>query len=607
MNDNCVDAIAIQDGATAFSTIGANTDGPAHGSCQFDGQTYSDIWYEYQASCTGELTVSTCGTASYDTDLVVYNGCDCGDLQLLGCNDDGSGCAGFTSIVNVDVVEDSCYLVRVGGFQSGDEGNGTVNLTCVPEGENVGACCADDECQGVMTQDECAAIEGGDFHDGILSCSPDPCNFGVGPDVIYSNFTSVASYGSIGGIRGYILDSFTCNVGTQDLLWGDSHDGTPVLAMNAYRLLDGRLEQIGMSWVKHACCAAAGSGCGFPCNGNGGSVLGSGCRDVYGTGWNGIQGRLGLRSNINAYSGELSSATGGSGDAIFKRLQIRESDLNLSNALYFMEGVYVASDDAPAGNSLNNATYRRANMNASFDISPTGTTFLGAPAIFAWRDHGHGADTPDKSVDIIEVDIPGEGRFYLANKVTDIGGGTWRYAYAIYNLNSHRSAGSFSVPIPPGVTVSTVRFHDVDYHSGEIYDNQDWSVSLEPGSVTWASPESFAENPNTNALRWGTMYTFWFEASAAPQAAEVTLGLFRPGIPQAVSVAASAPQAIGCSETCPTDVDGNGNTGAFDLASLLACWGPVVPGPCECLDIDEDGDLGPVDLAQLLALWGPCP
>ena len=32
MNDNCVDAIAIQDGATAFSTIGANTDGPAHGS-----------------------------------------------------------------------------------------------------------------------------------------------------------------------------------------------------------------------------------------------------------------------------------------------------------------------------------------------------------------------------------------------------------------------------------------------------------------------------------------------------------------------------------------------------------------------------------------------
>ena len=112
--------------------------------------------------------------------------------------------------------------------------------------------------------------------------------------------------------------------------------------------------------------------------------MGVGCRDVYGTGWNGIQNRLGLRSNINAYSGDLSSATGGSGDAIFKRLQIRESDLNLSNALYFMEGVYVASDDAPAGNSLNNATYRRANVNASFDISPTGTTFLGAPAIFAW-------------------------------------------------------------------------------------------------------------------------------------------------------------------------------------------------------------------------------
>lgn len=431
---------------------------------------------------------------------------------------------------------------------------------------------------------------------------------GVGPDVIYSNVTSVQNFGAIGGIRGYILDSFTCNVGTQNLLWGDSHAGTPVLAMNVHRLLDGRLEQIGMSWVKHACCAAAGSGCGMACNGAGGSVLGIGCRDVYGTGWNGIQSRLGARSNINAYTGDLVPASNAGGDAIFKRLQVRESDLNLSNALYFVEGVYVASDDAPAGNSLNNASYRRANVNGSFDISPTGTTFVSVPAIFAWRDHGNGADTPDASVEVIEVDIPDEGRFYLANKVTDLGGGSWRYVYAIYNLNSHRSAGSFSVPISSGVTVTGIGFHDVDYHSGEIYDNQNWSVLLEPGSVTWASPESFQENPNTNALRWGTMYTFWFEANTAPEAAEATLGLFRPGIPQSVSVTVSAPQSgLACSKTCPTDVDGDSSTGAFDLASLLACWGPVVPGPCECLDIDQDGDLGPVDLAQVLAQWGPCP
>ena len=61
----------------------------------------------------------------------------------------------------------------------------------------------------------------------------------------------------------------------------------------------------------------------------------------------------------------------------------------------------------------------------------------------------------------------------------------------------------------------------------------------------------------------------------------------------------------GCS-LCPTDVTGDGDTGAADLASLLACWGPVVAG-CECFDANGDGIIGPADLATLLAAWGPCP
>ena len=60
----------------------------------------------------------------------------------------------------------------------------------------------------------------------------------------------------------------------------------------------------------------------------------------------------------------------------------------------------------------------------------------------------------------------------------------------------------------------------------------------------------------------------------------------------------------GCGD-CPTDANRDGETGPFDLATLLAAWGPAEPG--NCLDANGDGDIGPFDLATLLAAWGPCP
>ena len=56
---------------------------------------------------------------------------------------------------------------------------------------------------------------------------------------------------------------------------------------------------------------------------------------------------------------------------------------------------------------------------------------------------------------------------------------------------------------------------------------------------------------------------------------------------------------------CATDTNDDGETGPFDLASLLAAWGPVEAG--NCLDANDDGTIGPFDLATLLAAWGPCP
>lgn len=139
LNDNCADRIEAVDGANDYSNVGANTDGVAHADCQFDGQTYQDVWFNYTASVTGTLTISTCGTADYDTDMAVYSSCDTadcppGDDLLINCNDDGAGCAGFTSEMVIDITAGQCYKIRVGGWNEGDEGNGTLTLTAEGSG-----------------------------------------------------------------------------------------------------------------------------------------------------------------------------------------------------------------------------------------------------------------------------------------------------------------------------------------------------------------------------------------------------------------------------------------------------------------------------------------
>ncbi len=145
-NDDCANAIAIGDGTTAYSTVGATTDGPSHDldGCQFDGQTYNDIWYVYTATCDGVLTVSTCDDAAYDTDLVMYDGADCGALNFLACSDDAAGCGGFTSEFSAPVTMGNDYLIRVGGFSDVDSGTGNLTLTCQATGGG------NDECEDAI-------------------------------------------------------------------------------------------------------------------------------------------------------------------------------------------------------------------------------------------------------------------------------------------------------------------------------------------------------------------------------------------------------------------------------------------------------------------------
>ena len=133
--DFCEDALLITDGLHFVDTTNATTDGPNHAECDTGGEqgaTGNDLWLQYVAAASGLLTVSTCeqvgGSADYDTDLVIYDGIDCNNLILLGCDDDtqeyecGSEAGGYHSHLVVPVTQGAGYLIRVGGWTEGSVG-----------------------------------------------------------------------------------------------------------------------------------------------------------------------------------------------------------------------------------------------------------------------------------------------------------------------------------------------------------------------------------------------------------------------------------------------------------------------------------------------------
>lgn len=428
-----------------------------------------------------------------------------------------------------------------------------------------------------------------------------------GADVIVGSLPNVTRWGRANNITAYSVGTTSCNAGDENLLWIASTNQHPVIAQHMYRLKDNRFEMIGQSWLKHGFTALTGSICsqmfGYGCNGQGGSVLGVGCSDPYSSSLNGSYTWLGPKHEVNATTGFFPYPHGSypNNSPIGKRLQVHDDyldpDIN-DNALYYVEGHYIASDDAAAGNGLNNASYRRTLVSETssnvFNLTLVGETVRMLPAIYAWKQN-------DPSVEIVEVDVPDDGRFIIAYKVwqdeDDPTGETWVYEYAVHNLNSNRSAGSLSIPTG-GADVTDVRFHDVDWHSGAPYTNEPWDVTTDGDAVTWATEDS-SVNMNANALRWGTLYNFGFKTTAAPAKGEATLGMFRTGTPTEVVANVLVPEA----QDVPGDLTGDGIVDGADLAVLLGAWGPCEDCDACPADLTGDCDVSGDDLAILLGEW----
>ncbi len=387
---------------------------------------------------------------------------------------------------------------------------------------------------------------------------------GEGGDILVGDIDEVVHWtadGAIGGLRAYSLGTQKCNAGVNVLDWFFTpNPNHPVTTTNLYRLHDGRFEHIGMSWVFHQFFALQSNACGFGCVPEcGGNCLGTGCSSDNTAASDGQSAFLGPRSDIDANLGTnpgvFVPATGE--DALSGRLQVHLVDtdpfLNI-NATYFVEAHSLAADDAQSGDMQfdnNNASYRSVLVDhVTGTLTLMDETQRGLPAIQAWQ-------VADPGVELATVDIPDEGRLILGSSVTDLGGGQWHYEYALYNMSSDRSVGSVSVPVSADHVISNIGFHDVDYHSGEVYDGTDWPGVITLDAVNWATIP-FESDPLSNALRWGTVYNFRFDADAPPVSSALTIGLYKPGTPASVTVAAPAP-AAGCPDFADcADVDDNG-------------------------------------------------
>ena len=366
-----------------------------------------------------------------------------------------------------------------------------------------------------------------------------------GADVVLGELFGTTVYARHNGIAAIAVGTTSCNAGDRVLDWKSLPDNRhPAITMNMYRLLDDRMTQIGQSWVKHGFFALQQNVCNFGCQAHASDGLGVGCSDPYGAGTN--QGpHLGSRRLINPATGifdgarvqqELNSFQPTS--PIDHGLQVKESDLANPGARYFIEGHYIASDDAAAGNGQNNVSH----MEVRVTQDPTGgfvitqaipsprPTVRETPAIRAW---------PYADFSVVDGS-PGDGQILVAHKTIRLSRTKYRYEYAVYNMNSERGVQVFSIPVG-NAQISNVGFSPVLSH-GEAWENDPWQSAVANGRVTW-STKTFQQSQNANAIRWGTTYNFWFEAEAIPTRADAELGRYKPGSgPTAVSVNVHAPK-----------------------------------------------------------------
>lgn len=336
-------------------------------------------------------------------------------------------------------------------------------------------------------------------------------------------------------------DATLRNDGTADVPWFRQfsapqapygNDQHPFLVWNLYRLdRDGRLEQIGVSSVKHA-FFSTNQGC--PCAG--GNVLWTGCSDTYSASTNDRNEYLAPRAEVLPLTGQwgrcrslfdpncIGEQTATSTGGFANRMQVLESDLAAASnpgARWFIEAWYVVRDDVDPFNTMGWREVAPSWTGSIWTFPAIGDMQPG-PVVAAW---------PQWTVDAIATDntvVESQaGRITLSVAVSTAAAGRFRYDYVVMNhevalaetlgsepdLDIVESSGlsGFAIALRPDTVIAATESARADRTTGK-----DWPGSRNGDLLEWT-------DPGETTLGWGRAFRFSVVASGQPESGAARL------------------------------------------------------------------------------------
>ncbi len=127
VNDDCDGSIAIVDGVHAFDLTEATTSGLGS-QCFLDYRVAHDVFYCFEATVDGMVTITTCGWTELDTRIALWAGCACPDPDLdspICCADNECD---KQSTLTCEVECGKKYMIQFGSASEDQVGTGSFEL-----------------------------------------------------------------------------------------------------------------------------------------------------------------------------------------------------------------------------------------------------------------------------------------------------------------------------------------------------------------------------------------------------------------------------------------------------------------------------------------------